>query len=277
MFDYCHYQNIHFHSQNRCFKELTKFRRRNCLDSSVCLREGELKSYLAKVCLDSTYCSRGLPLAWKRRPKTSTKLYPVLVCQFEWIWWIKDCSRPLAMCSEEFVALELREKSWIKESSMKTTVSTQPLTTRGNIYDISLLRVNVSQENVFSTYRKWFIDCKRTAPSSYRIVLLKDESQVVQVCSWLNYMHRRSDTNFEGKNAFLLNCQTCNQCLNCHKCAGLSCVPNNPRDLWQLRHWLQFLQLRTWTHDNLYYLTIKSDSGQYSQFLRCFMTKPKNI
>ena len=150
MFDYCHYQNIHFHSQNRCFKELTKFRRRNCLDSSVCLREGELKSYLAKVCLDSTYCSRGLPLAWKRRPKTSTKLYPVLVCQFEWIWWIKDCSRPLAMCSEEFVALELREKSWIKESSMKTTVSTQPLTTRSNISDISLLRVNVSQENVFS-------------------------------------------------------------------------------------------------------------------------------
>ena len=54
------------------------------------------------------------------------------------------------MCSEEFVALELREKSWIKESSMKTTVSTQPLTTRSNISDISLLRVNVSQENVFS-------------------------------------------------------------------------------------------------------------------------------
>ena len=33
---------------------------------------------------------------------------------------------------------------------MKTTVSTQPLTTRSNISDISLLRVNVSQENVFS-------------------------------------------------------------------------------------------------------------------------------
>ena len=56
---------------------------------------------------------------------------------------------------------------------MKTTVSTQPLTTRSNISDISLLRVNVSQENVFSTYRKWFIDCKRAAPSSYRIVSLK--------------------------------------------------------------------------------------------------------
>ena len=31
-------------------------------------------------------------------------------------------------------------------------------------------------------------------------------------------------------------------------------------DLWHLRHWLQFLQSRTWIHDNLCYLTIKSDS-----------------
>ena len=31
--------------------------------------------------------------------------------------------------------------------------------------------------------------------------------------------------------------------------------------MWQLRHWLQFLQLRTWIHDNLCYLTIKSDTG----------------
>ena len=45
---------------------------------------------------------------------------------------------------------------------------------------------------------------------------------------------------------------------------------NNPRDLWHLRHWLHFLQLRTWIHDNLYYLTIKRDTGQHSQFLRCF-------
>ena len=37
-----------------------------------------------------------------------------------------------------------------------------------------------------------------------------------------------------------------------------------------LRHWLQFWQLRTWIHDNLCYLTIKSDPGQHSQFLRCF-------
>ena len=28
--------------------------------------------------------------------------------------------------------------------------------------------------------------------------------------------------------------------------------------------------LRTWFHDNLCYLTIKSDTGQHSQFLRCF-------
>ena len=40
-------------------------------------------------------------------------------------------------------------------------------------------------------------------------------------------------------------------------------------DLWHLRHWLQLRQLRTWIHDNLCYLTIKSDTGQHSQFLRC--------
>ena len=31
---------------------------------------------------------------------------------------------------------------------------------------------------------------------------------------------------------------------------------SNPRDLWPLRHWLQFWQLRTWIHDNLSELTI---------------------
>ena len=31
-----------------------------------------------------------------------------------------------------------------------------------------------------------------------------------------------------------------------------------------LRHWLQFWQLRTWIHDNLCDLTIKSDTGQHS-------------
>ena len=44
----------------------------------------------------------------------------------------------------------------------------------------------------------------------------------------------------------------------------------NPRDLWLLRHWLQFWQLRTWIHDSLCYLTINFDTGQHSQFLRCF-------
>ena len=41
-------------------------------------------------------------------------------------------------------------------------------------------------------------------------------------------------------------------------------------DLWHLRHLLQLRQLRTWIHDNLCYLTIKSDTGQHSQFLQCF-------
>ena len=47
----------------------------------------------------------------------------------------------------------------------------------------------------------------------------------------------------------------------------------NPGDLWNLRHWLQFWQLRTWIHDNLCYLTINCDTGQHSQFLRCFKKK----
>ena len=48
-----------------------------------------------------------------------------------------------------------------------------------------------------------------------------------------------------------------------------------PSDLWHLRHWLHFWQLRTWILDNLCYLTIKSDTGQHSQFLRCFSTAQK--
>ena len=46
-------------------------------------------------------------------------------------------------------------------------------------------------------------------------------------------------------------------------------------DLWYLRHWLQYRQLRTWFHDNLCYLTINCDTGQHSQFLRCFGNTPK--
>ena len=45
---------------------------------------------------------------------------------------------------------------------------------------------------------------------------------------------------------------------------------SNPRNLWHLRHWLQFWQLRTWIHDNLCDLTINCHTGQHSQFLRCF-------
>ena len=41
--------------------------------------------------------------------------------------------------------------------------------------------------------------------------------------------------------------------------------------LWHLRHWLQYRQLRTWIHDNLCYQTINCDTGQHSQFLRCFL------
>ena len=37
------------------------------------------------------------------------------------------------------------------------------------------------------------------------------------------------------------------------------------------RHWQrQFWWLRTWIHDNLCFLIIKSDTGQHSQFLRSF-------
>ena len=46
---------------------------------------------------------------------------------------------------------------------------------------------------------------------------------------------------------------------------------DNPRDPGHLRHWLQFWQLRTRIHDNLWYLTINCDTGQHSQFLRCFI------
>ena len=55
---------------------------------------------------------------------------------------------------------------------------------------------------------------------------------------------------------------------------------DNPCDFWHLRQWLQFRQLSTRIHDNLCYLTIKSDTGQQLQFLRCFsdsiLKKKKN-
>ena len=46
---------------------------------------------------------------------------------------------------------------------------------------------------------------------------------------------------------------------------------DNFGDLWHLRHWLQFWQLRTWICENNCYLTIKSDSGQHLQFLQCLI------
>ena len=52
---------------------------------------------------------------------------------------------------------------------------------------------------------------------------------------------------------------------------------SNRRDLWHLRHWLQYWQLRTWIHDNLCYLTINCDTGQPSQFLRCFLLSIRNF
>ena len=48
---------------------------------------------------------------------------------------------------------------------------------------------------------------------------------------------------------------------------------NNLWDLWPLRNWLQFWQLRTWMHDNLCAIPIRSDTGQHLQFLRCFWAK----
>ena len=52
---------------------------------------------------------------------------------------------------------------------------------------------------------------------------------------------------------------------------------DSPVDLWHLRHRLQFWQLKTWIHDNHFYLTIKSDTGQHSQFLRCFSLEKMTI
>ena len=39
-----------------------------------------------------------------------------------------------------------------------------------------------------------------------------------------------------------------------------------------------FIESQIFTiHDNLFYLTIKSDTGQHSQFLRCFITRKSEI
>ena len=70
----------------------------------------------------------------------------------------------------------------------------------------------------------------------------------------------------------VLNCQYCNQCLKCHTSLD-DCsfrVFFNGAIIGTLRHLLQYWQLRTWINDNLCYLTINCDTGQHSQFLRCF-------
>ena len=41
-------------------------------------------------------------------------------------------------------------------------------------------------------------------------------------------------------------------------------------DLWHLRHWIQYWQLRTWIDDDHCYLPINCDTWQHSRFLRCF-------
>ena len=53
------------------------------------------------------------------------------------------------------------------------------------------------------------------------------------------------------------------------QCALTILTQDNPAELWHLRHWLQFWQLRTWIHHNLCDLPFRSDTGQYLQFLRC--------
>ena len=73
-------------------------------------------------------------------------------------------------------------------------------------------------------------------------------------------------------------------CPRCLKYQNVPTLPSfwpigNPRERfqsWDIRVYFisvsndHTVQLRTWIHDNLCYLTIKSDTGQHSQFLRCF-------
>ena len=44
---------------------------------------------------------------------------------------------------------------------------------------------------------------------------------------------------------------------------------DNPRDLWHLRHWLQFGQKRTWIYENLCDLAFLSVTGQHLRCLHC--------
>ena len=48
---------------------------------------------------------------------------------------------------------------------------------------------------------------------------------------------------------------------------------NTATNTYELEVWncCHFRQLRTWIYDNHCYLGIKSDTGQHSQFLRCFL------
>ena len=46
-------------------------------------------------------------------------------------------------------------------------------------------------------------------------------------------------------------------------------LQSDPRELWPLT--FDQSDEETWIHDNLCYLTINCDTGQHSQFLRCFL------
>ena len=62
-------------------------------------------------------------------------------------------------------------------------------------------------------------------------------------------------------------------CVAFELCAAMcahNCDTRQSYRLVTIETLIQFLQLRIWIHDNLCYLTTKSDSGQHSQFLRCF-------
>ena len=50
---------------------------------------------------------------------------------------------------------------------------------------------------------------------------------------------------------------------------------DNVVDLWHVRHWLQFWQLRPWIYDNNCFLTVNCDTGQHLQFLWCFQNAGK--
>ena len=115
----------------------------------------------------------------------------------------------------------------------------------------------------------WFVCCSKVVWNKTRFSEMHFVAQATSSWSSTVFVEWNSNASIN------INDIACNKGEN--KLQVYRCLPDMVKFKFSfsffLRHWLQFWQLRTWIQDNLCYLTINCDTGQHSQFLRCFVNK----